>query len=65
MVLKTILTMACDGRWLLITHTFFSSCEFVFLVRIASLVFASLCIVDISICIDVSLHDFVCCFHDC
>jgi hypothetical protein len=47
------------------SNIFFSSCEFVFLVRIASLVFASLCIVYISICIDVSLHDFVCCFHDC
>ena len=38
MVLKNILTMDCDGRWLLITQTFFSSCEFVFLVRIVSLV---------------------------
>jgi hypothetical protein len=39
-------------------NLFFLSC-------IASLVFASLCIGYVSICIDVSLHDFVCCFHDC
>ena len=65
MVLKNILTMDCDGRWLLITQTFFSSCEFIFLVCIASLVFASLYIGYVSICIDVSLHDFVCCFYDC
>ena len=62
---KNILTIGCDGRWLLITQTLLLFVWICFLILIACLVFASLCIVYVGVCIDVSLHDSICCFHDC